>query len=229
MDLNIEAWTPLPNDPIPTYTIDLDLEPRQRYAELATDFGPKMRALVPLFDHILRWSIPFKYPRLFIRFLASVFLRRVHSNEETEELKGICEASKVDMFIVIALNVLLDSLLGCTSGAVLVRNKKEKDKQPTMMHFRTLDWGMDGLRSLLVTLEFVRSKSSEPNRVIARSITYAGFVGVLTGVRFVVLSSNSTEPYAYDLKGKISQCPLTFAEYTAVQFSSFASTNYLSS
>lgn len=149
-----------------------------------------MRDLVPLFDRILSWSIPFSYPRRFIKFLASIFLRRVFSDEETEEMKGIAKMAGVDMFIVVALNVLLDSLLGCTSGGVLVRGKKRKGKNgeeesqvPKMMHFRTLDWGMDGLKNLLVTLEFVRSKSSEPERVIARSITYAGFVGVLTGVR----------------------------------------------
>jgi hypothetical protein len=42
---------------------------------------------------------------------------------------------------------------------------------------------MDSLRSVLVVLEFVRSKSEEPEKVIARTVTYAGFVGVLTGVR----------------------------------------------
>ena len=39
------------------------------------------------------------------------------------------------------------------------------------------------MRSVLVQLEFTRSKSDEPDKVIARTVTYAGFVGVLTGVR----------------------------------------------
>ena len=49
-----------------------------------------------------------------------------------------------------------------------------------MLHFRTLDWGMDPLRQLVVELEFVR-RTGGP--VIATSITYFGYVGVLTGVR----------------------------------------------
>ena len=49
-----------------------------------------------------------------------------------------------------------------------------------MLHFRTLDWGMDGLRKIIVQLDFVNEAGGD---VIARSITYAGFVGVLTGVR----------------------------------------------
>ena len=52
-----------------------------------------------------------------------------------------------------------------------------------MLHFRTMDWGMDPLRGVLVELEFVRSRSPEPEKAIARTVTYAGFVGVLTGVR----------------------------------------------
>ncbi|EPE35092.1 hypothetical protein GLAREA_10788 [Glarea lozoyensis ATCC 20868] len=181
MDLYIEASTPTETGPIPTYTIDLDLPSRQRYVQLATDFGPKMRALVPLLDEVLEWLLPFKALRLLFKYLASILLRRVHSEEETEELRGMCDVTGVDMFVFVAVNVLLDSMLGCTSGAVLV--EEDGPRPPTMMHFRTLDWGMDGLRNLLVTLEFVRSKSPEPKKVIARSITYAGFVGVLTGVR----------------------------------------------
>lgn len=49
-----------------------------------------------------------------------------------------------------------------------------------MVHFRTLDWGMDPLRRVLVHLDFVVEPDGE---VVASSITYAGFVGVLTGVR----------------------------------------------
>jgi len=43
---------------------------------------------------------------------------------------------------------------------------------------------MDELRHLIVQLEFVNS-NIDKDEVIARSITYAGFVGILTGVRYV--------------------------------------------
>lgn len=52
-----------------------------------------------------------------------------------------------------------------------------------MLHFRTLDWLMDPLRSVVVQLNFIRSKSKTPTKVVARSVTYCGYVGVLTGVR----------------------------------------------
>jgi hypothetical protein len=187
-------------DEIPTYHIDLSLPPSDRYTELAMDFAPRMRELTPILDEVLSYIIPYARVRRFIQFLASVVLFRVFSKEETQELRGISKASGVQIYFLVALNVLLDSLLGCTSGGVLVTPKERKrrsknerrsqvipeDLEDRMMHFRTLDWGMDELRSVLVVLEFVRSKSDEPEKVLARSITYAGFVGCLTGVRYVL-------------------------------------------
>ncbi len=119
-----------------------------------------------------------------IEFFAWLLLWRVHSKEETEELKGISRASGVDLYFLIALNVLLDSLLGCTSGGVMTSlGKKKEDGEKRMLHFRTLDWGMDALRDVIVVLEFVRSEDKDPEKVVGRSITYVGFVGMLTGVR----------------------------------------------
>jgi hypothetical protein len=191
----------LEEEPIPTYTIDLSLPPSERYTKLATDFAPRMKDITPLFDEVLASVIPWWFLRRFIEWIASLMLRRVYSSEESQELRGIAKASGVNMYFLVALNVLLDSLLGCTSGGVLTQpqNSKwaEKDRRgrkegpgstersQRMMHFRTLDWGMGELRSVLVVLEFVRSKSEEPEKVIGRSISYAGFVGVLTGVRYV--------------------------------------------
>jgi hypothetical protein len=180
---------------IPTYTIDLSLPPSERYVKLAIDLAPQMRELTPLFDEVLGFIIPYPWLCRFIKFISSLVLRRVYSSEETEELRSISKASGVELYFLIVLNVLLDSLLGCTSGGVLTKPNKKNEVQSEasndvkgktrMMHFRTLDWGMDSLRKVLVILEFVDSNSETHRKVIGRSITYAGFVGVLTGVRYV--------------------------------------------
>lgn len=195
----MEAQIPSSNDPIPFYRIDLSLPPSERYVQLATEFAPRMQKITPLLDEVLSLAFPSERMRGWIKWLARLFLRRVYSAEETAEIKGISRASGVELYFLVALNVLLDSLLGCTSGAVVTRPKKSKRKakgeaeegkndERRMMHFRTLDWTMDPLRSVLVVLEFVRSKSEDPEKVIGRTITYAGFVGVLTGVGFVIYS-----------------------------------------
>lgn len=190
-------------EPIQTYRIDLSLPPSERYIQVAKDFAPRMSAITPLFDKVLATVIPWAWLRRYIQTLAFLFLRRVYSDEETEELKGISKASGVEMYFLVALNVLLDGLLGCTSGGVMVKGDKRKAKnsvggmeeESKMVHFRTLDWGMDELRSVLVVLEFVRSDSKDPGKVVARSITYAGFVGVLTGVRQVSMFCGPYHPH----------------------------------
>jgi hypothetical protein len=176
---------------ITTYRIDLAKAPETRYTEMATDFGPLMKEMTVLFDDIVASIFPWKFLQPCIKFLARISLRRLYDPEQTQEAKGIAAAAGVELYLVIALNVLLDALMGCTSGCVTVA-PETSSKSPwgfsenpahRLMHFRTLDWGMDQLRNLIVVLEYVDSSSSQPERIIARSISYAGFVGVLTGVR----------------------------------------------
>ncbi|KAI0473833.1 beta subunit of N-acylethanolamine-hydrolyzing acid amidase-domain-containing protein [Xylariaceae sp. FL0804] len=160
---------------IPTYRIDLASPPRRRYAALAADFGPRMRALMTgLFDELVAQLLfagrrPPWLQALLLRGLggpARLCLRRVRDAEEQAEIEGLAFAARVPLHLIVALNGLLDVLLGCTSGAV-----------------PDAGLGMDPLRDLLVVLEYVDSSSEDPTRVITRSVTYVGFVGALTAVR----------------------------------------------
>ncbi|KAI9694281.1 MAG: hypothetical protein M1820_009084 [Bogoriella megaspora] len=163
---------------IPVYEIDLSLAPRERYKPLARRFQAEMRRLTRVLDELLESDLFLhKWAIVAIKKAGKVLLRQVYSNEETEELRGICDITGVDMYLLVIFNVLLDCLMGCTSGAVKAQEQKES---ASMMHFRTLDWGMDDLRKVVVQLNFVAKPDGD---VIASSITYAGFVGVLTGVR----------------------------------------------
>ncbi|KAJ6110449.1 beta subunit of N-acylethanolamine-hydrolyzing acid amidase-domain-containing protein [Penicillium sp. IBT 16267x] len=161
----------------PVFRINLSLPPTERYVALATLYRDRMRALRGMFDELVK-SIAPKIPVQLIHKLAWLCLRRLHTRDETEELQGISRATDIDMYLLICLNTVLDLLMGCTSGGVRVRSSASGTK---MLHFRTLDWGMDPLRDLIVQLEFVRD--ADPDKVIATSITYVGFIGVLTGVR----------------------------------------------
>ncbi|KAK7909228.1 hypothetical protein PG985_015106 [Apiospora marii] len=174
------------NSEIPVYTIDLATAPKLRYLEIAKDFAPLIGSLTPIFDAVVEDSIPYPALRKLAKAAARHCLTRLHDVDETQELRGISEVTGVDMYLLVAFNTLLDCLLGCTSGAVPVSSNPKTDPPGTrLMHFRTLDWGMPGLRDVLVELEFIDSASLEPTAILARSITYAGYVGVLTGVRSV--------------------------------------------
>lgn len=180
----------LADDAIPRYTIDLSKPAEARYDEVARDFGTRMSALVDVLDEVLVYYLPNVLIRRVVRRATRMLMRRVFDEEEMRELRGISDLTGIDIHLLVALNNLLDWLLACTSGAALVAPSVAHDgdhihtvtEEPRLMHFRTLDWRMDPLRNLLVVLEFVDRRSSG-DTVIARSVTYAGFVGMLTAVR----------------------------------------------
>ena len=172
---------------IPKYVIDLSLPPAKRYQRVAADFQPELATLPGLFDNVVE-NLPSKISTPTIHRIARVLLRRVHNKEQNAELLGIQEITGIKMYLLVAFNVLLDLFMGCTSGGVRTKSVSRETK---MLHFRTLDWGMDSLRKVVVQLDFVE-KPGGP--IIATSITYVGFVGVLTGVRKGLSTSLNFRP-----------------------------------
>ena len=87
-------------------------------------------------------------------------------------MKGLAAAAGFPLHLVIAFNTFLDMMMGCTSGTAPLGQTGE------ILHFRTLDWEMEELRPLVIQVEFIRGGS-----IVARAVTYAGYTGILTGVR----------------------------------------------
>jgi hypothetical protein len=163
----------------PSYTINLSLPPSQRYTHLAQDFAEELHDVTDIFRIIVAsWGVPV----FFVRLLCHIFLRRLYSKEETAELAGIAQAIKVEMYYLIAFNTFLDFFMGCTSGGARIQNEKRGaangPQGERMLHFRTLDWGMDQLRKLVVKLDYVKD-----GQHVGTSIGYVGFVGILTAVK----------------------------------------------
>lgn len=167
-----------PGDIPPTFRIDLSLPPSERYVVLASTYRQRLRSLIDIFEELISSLEGIVSPKWVYR-IAPIILRKLYTREETQEIKGISRVTGIDLYILVSLNVFLDLLMGCTSGAALTKLPHDTDAK--MLHFRTLDWDMDELRRLIVKLEYVRGPES--NTVIATSVTYVGFVGVLTGVR----------------------------------------------
>ncbi|KAI4152021.1 MAG: hypothetical protein LQ340_003151 [Diploschistes diacapsis] len=168
-DITKESFRP------PQYIVDLSLPPEQRFAHIAGDFREEIKALPALFDEII--SQLRLIPKPILIFISRLLLRRLYDHEEHREIQGISKATGVELYLLIAFNVLLDLFMGCTSGGARVRDEAGHTK---MLHFRTLDWGMDPLRKFVVQLNFVE-RAGGP--VVATSVTYFGYVGVLTGLR----------------------------------------------
>lgn len=178
-----------PDEP-PRFIIDLSLPPEQRYLAVCAAFQSEIAELVPLFDEVVGGLLHF-VPLAWLHRVCRLFLRGVYDKEEQAELKGISKATGVKMYLLVCFNVLLDLLMGCSSGGAAVGAAKGSK----MVHFRTLDWGMPSLRRVIVRLDFVLR---EGGPVFASSITYAGYVGVLTGVREGLSMSLNFRPNRID-------------------------------
>lgn len=166
---------PYSTDEPPLYTIDLSLPPKQRYTRICADYKDKLTALSSLYDETLTFLGISRFGRA---LLNNVILRRVHCAEETEEIRAIASAVRVPIHLVVAYNTLLDLFSGCISAGVRVQDAGEGRNKPNMVHLRGLDWDMEPLRELIINVEYVRE-----GNVVARAVTYAGYTGVLTGVR----------------------------------------------
>ncbi|TFK25142.1 hypothetical protein FA15DRAFT_591146 [Coprinopsis marcescibilis] len=153
--------------PPPLYIIDLSKPPKERYADICKDFTVEIKELSQVYDEILQMT---GYPRI-LGCIAKLLLRRVFSKDETKEIRGISEASGIPLNLVVAYNTFLDLFSGCVSGGVQVQERG-------MLHFRGLDWHMEPLREMIIRVQYVRG-----GKVVARAVTYAGYVGTLTGVR----------------------------------------------
>ena len=186
---NSQEDTTCDDSDLPKYTIDLSLPPVRRYHHVAADFKAQAADLPALLNDILWWKPLIN--------LARLTLRRLHYKEEDEELRGISQTTGIKMWILVAFNVLLDLFMGCTSGAARVGEEQDGTK---MLHFRTLDWGMDPLRKLIVQFDFIRKPG---DNIIASSITYVGYVGVLTGVRKGLSMSLNFRPN-HDRSGRLA-------------------------
>jgi beta subunit of N-acylethanolamine-hydrolyzing acid amidase len=143
----------------PVYRIDLSLPPRLRHFEICRDYKAQLAQLVPLFHQILQIT---SFPR-FLNFTAKLLLKGVHSPEESEEIRGIADATGLAHHVVVAYNTFLDLLTGCTSGGMKVNDTGDSCDAAGIIHFRCLDWDMDVLRKLVVCVEYVRN-----DEVIAR-------------------------------------------------------------
>ena len=165
----------------PRFIIDLSVPPEHRYDHITPHLlaAVKDASVTAQFDELLETLLPqMPVAQKVLHILARVFLRRVYSDEETAEIRGIAKSTGLSIHILVALNVMLDILLGCTSGGVRFRDSPNGESK--MIHYRVLDWGMDPLRSLIIELDFVAYQGGP---VLATTVGYFGYVGVLTGVR----------------------------------------------
>eukprot|EP00938_MAST-03A_sp_MAST-3A-sp1_P005022 g5022.t1 len=150
----------------PTYTIDLDVDPKDRWKDVTQDYCHLWPLLVEKFDE-------FEYS--FANALET-HLRELGGRDEwMEEMRGIAEQSNecITFESLVCLNLSYELMEDC--GCTSIVSKRNN----TVYLARTLDWTWtDILKALTIQVEFVRG-----GRKLFTSTSIAGYCGVLTAVR----------------------------------------------
>ncbi|KAF2845129.1 hypothetical protein T440DRAFT_522887 [Plenodomus tracheiphilus IPT5] len=149
----------------PVFTNNLSKPPQERYAHVTPDFTHITTDLPALFNEICLELKPRFLPMWFIRVIAWLFLRHLSSREHTLKLRGFSDVFQIPMYLLIVYNILLDLMMSCTSGGMLIDDSP--NSPPRMMHFRALDWRRFALRKLLAQYDYVEH---EGGPVVATTI-----------------------------------------------------------
>ena len=150
----------------PRYVVDLDAPASERWAHVVKDYASQFPSVVSMTEDILGTGVVASLTTGV--FAAAAQLGRVQYGEE---LKGIAIATGVPLGRIVLLQIAYEAFAACTSIVV-----DGPDGHP--LHIRTMDWEMPELQKLTIEVDFVRGGA-----LVHRGTTWAGYVGVLTGLR----------------------------------------------
>ena len=165
---------PAPYLNIPSYSLNLDLPPRERWKHIIRDYPNLHPQTLSTLSQFLDATVP-GFTKPLVRLLLSTTLSRLASDEMTEELEGISEVSGTPMWALVAQNVAYDFMAGCSSGGVRTVGEEGREE---MFHFRNLDWMMEETRQTTIQVNYMRG-----GKTVLEAIHYVGMVGIATGVR----------------------------------------------
>lgn len=202
-ETNYECWSGLfppaisnQSQSIETFKINLDLPPKYRHFEIIDKKGEALRNLIKT---VRSEVIPFWGGRL-LRILEDlgVTVAKRWPSALQEEMEGIALGSSVSVADIALINIFYELHALCTS---IVARSKTGD----LIHGRNLDFGLflgwnkrnhswivpNLLRPLTVQLDFQRN-----NKTIFSSVSMAGMIGVVTGVRLGAYSLTINERFS---------------------------------
>lgn len=166
---------------LPHYIINLDLPPEERWAHIV----PKYNDLILDVINTAYEELPWVFSRT-IKYLAKKYFDEIPEDigDFGKEMIGISNYSGIDLYEVVLYNIFYEVFSLCTSVVT------ENVYHDTIIHARNLDFGvlMEGIVPLLkkITISVSFTKNG---KVVYRAHTFAGFVGIFTGMK----------PYKYSI------------------------------
>ncbi|XP_077158246.1 acid ceramidase [Paroedura picta] len=184
---------------IPNYIINLDLPPRERWAQMANEKKNELKVLI---EHIKKIMFVFFPSGKLVQLLESklVWLGSTLPYPFNEEIKGIAEAADAPLGDIVVFNVFYEIFTLCTSIVA-------EDKTGKLYHARNLDFGLflgwdiknsswivtQKLKPLMVSLDFQKN-----NKTVFRSSNLAGYVGMVSGIKPGLFTLTMNERFSID-------------------------------
>ncbi|CAF1667380.1 unnamed protein product [Adineta ricciae] len=186
---------------IPSYVVDLDTPPFLRWKEIAIQYKSEIRDLLNYTKSYVINVWPMSTFLLDIMHTQLPLIANTLPEPYSDELKGISQASGISLGEIVFYNVFYEVSLLCTSIIA-------QDQQGRIIHGRNLDFGyllgwdrtkntwalLSKLRPLVISVNYTKH-----GQVHYRSISFAGFIGALTGVKPGVFSVSLNA--RFDLNG----------------------------
>lgn len=175
---------------VPKYQINLDLPPSKRWVQMIKLYKDKLVSAV----NVLEKMVPATILTTFYKNLALSTISLYSGMGlilHKEELESIAKTVGVPLNKVILVQILYEAFAACTSVTVPVDENKKN------YHFRTMDWPFPFLKDITVELDFQKG-----GKTVYKSVSWVGYVGVMTGVRpghySVALNYRSSNGTIYD-------------------------------
>lgn len=147
--------------PVKTYTVDLDKPADQRWSEISIEYANRIKKVLKYCESILG---NLNYSASWISWLFSNYVFYI------DELRGISKDTGIEISQLILMQLCYEVCACCTSIII--------DKEDNTYHYRTMDWAMEELKDITIQVRFVKN-----DKEIYQAVCWAGYVGILTGVR----------------------------------------------
>jgi acid ceramidase len=176
-------YPPPANTTVPTYVVDLDKEPKERWAEIANLYKSQITDLVQTVKDFISAFAGDKIVDFLVNYLSR--LDDKLPQPYADELRGIANQTDVPLGEIVLYNIFYEIFTVCTSIVA-------EDEKNQLYHARNLDFGLflgwnekthdwavtELLRKTILNVEWKKG-----GKTLFKSVNFAGFVGVYNGIR----------------------------------------------
>ncbi|XP_062244508.1 acid ceramidase [Platichthys flesus] len=181
------------------YTVDLDLPPSKRWSALIADKKKDLVTMMQAVRDLADAFVPSGKLIELVDFTLPVMAKTL-PKPFGEEMKGIADVSGIPLGEVVLFNIFYEVFTVCTSVVA-------EDDKGNLIHGRNLDFGLfmgwdmknkswiitEKLKPLVVNLDFQRN-----NKTVFKSTNFAGYVGMLTGIKPQTFTLTMNERFSLD-------------------------------